>query len=69
MPDLQNLHSLHSGVLEIVSWGLPLPLFYLLERNDMVAWLDIGYTFTNGFDNTSALMPEHDWEGTFWVFA
>jgi hypothetical protein len=41
----------------------------ILEGNDMIAWLHIGNTLTDGLDDTCTLMTEYDGEGAFGVLA
>lgn len=77
LPDLQNLHSPHSGVL----WKRCVSLWCLLwgdnckedagilERDDMVAGLDVCYSFADGFDNTGAFVSEDDGESSLGIFA
>lgn len=70
LPDLQNLHSLHSGVLEDVSvkshFGHKV---IILESYDMISWLNRSNTLTNGLDNTSSLVSKDNWESTLGVFS
>ena len=40
----------------------------VLEGYDMIAGLDCGNTFANGFDNAGAFVPEDDRKGAFGVF-
>lgn len=70
LPDLQNLHSLHSGVLESVSRFLVLRwLGYVLESNNVVARFYVCNALANGLDNASTLVPENDGESTLGVLA
>jgi hypothetical protein len=68
-PDLQNLHSLHSGVLTAVSSRRIFVSDYILEGNDVVTGLYVCDALTNGLDNTSTLVPEDDGESTLRVLA
>lgn len=69
-PDLQNLHSLHSGVLQDVR-GLKRAKEEedTLECDHVVAGLYVGNALADRLDDTSALMTEDDREGTFGVLA
>jgi hypothetical protein len=66
LPDLQNLHSLHSGVLRGL---LVVEVVEAVERwvdvlkcNDVVARLYIRDALADGLDDTGTLVPENDGE-------
>ena len=69
LPDLQNLHSLHSGVLLTLAINGVLGGLDVLEGNDMVAGLYIGDALTDGLDVSGTFVTEDDWEGTLGVLA
>ena len=78
LPDLQNLHSLHSGVLchstissvreenSGLGWKVGLDLDSLKSDN-VVSWLDGGHTLADGFDDTSSLVSKHNGESSLRV--
>ena len=68
-PDLQNLHSLHSGVLFYVSFSSHCRRKNVLESDNVVTRLDVGHTLSNGFHDTSTLVTEDDRESTFGVLS
>src|SRR5690242_4152846 len=70
LPDLQNLHSLHSGVLRAVSSCVEFhSCGHVLKGNDVVTRLHVCDALTNRLDDTSALVPEDDGESTLGVLA
>jgi hypothetical protein len=62
LPDLQNLHSLHSGVLDNVSLVLQGRGGGILESDDIVANLHVGNALTNRLNDTGALVTEDNGE-------
>lgn len=71
---MQNLHCPHSGVLfQLVS------IFMhskpgrvqrsLLERDNAIARLHGGHSFTNRLDDAGAFVAEDDWKGALWILA
>ena len=71
LPDLQNLHSLHSGVLEssLGTVSNQTDGERILEGNDVVARLYVCDTLADRFDDTGALVTENDGEGAFGILA
>lgn len=71
LPDLQNLHSLHSGVLGVLaSWFRRRGRREsLLECYDVVAGLDGGDPRADGLDDTGSLVTEDDGESTLGVLS
>jgi hypothetical protein len=62
LPDLQNLHSLHSGVLDNVSLVLQGRGGGILESDDIVANLHVGNALTDRLNDTGALVTEDNGE-------
>ena len=69
LPDLQNLHSLHSGVLSTSVTGLCLEHENILERNNVVSDLHVGNTLSNGLNNAGTLVPQNNGEGAFGILS
>lgn len=70
LPDLQNLHSPHSGVLkrQIVSSATScFNIRDILECHNVVSRLHIRHTFTNRLDDSSAFMTKNYWERPFGI--
>jgi hypothetical protein len=70
LPDLQNLHSRHSGVLQLsVDCHAEVGAENILESDDVVAHIDGGHTLADGLDNTGTLVTEDNWESTLGILA
>lgn len=70
MPDLQNLHSRHSGVLQLsVDCRAEIGAGNVLESDDVVADLNGGHALADGLDNTGTLVTEDNGESTLGILA
>lgn len=72
LPDLQNLHSLHSGVLDALVLDVKLEsgsIGRILEADDGVAGLDVGDALTNRLDDAGALVSEDNGESALGILA
>lgn len=82
LPDLQNLHSLHSGVLgtrdvsgarcdgqAILDSQREPTQVSLLESDDVVAGLHVGNALANRLDDAGTLVTEDNGEGALGVLA
>jgi hypothetical protein len=69
LPDLQNLHSLHSGVLEVVrrDWKRLGKWVDSLECDNVVTRLHVGDTLADRLDDTGALVTKDDRESALGV--
>lgn len=70
-PDLQNLHSLHSGVLCRLSDNAlqSVSRRHILKRDNVISRLDRGDTLANRFYDSSALMAKYDWKCSLGVLS
>lgn len=73
LPDLQNLHSLHSGVLYANVSGEGKKDGEedknVLKSYNVISWLDGCHALADGLDYTSSFMTEHDREGSLGILA
>lgn len=79
LPDLQSLHSPHSGLLvETVSHWTGVGdvekirlgnVLYVLKSDDIIAGLDVGHIRSNALNDTGAFVSKHDRKSTLGVLA
>ena len=70
LPDLQNLHSLHSGVLHKSSvTAFRDQVADILKRNNVISRLDRGDALPNGFYDTSTLMAKNNRESSLGILS
>ncbi len=78
LPDLQNLHSPHSGIYKGMTWSpvlLSCCYYFYLHSDKWHSWevmhtltrFDSGNSFSNTFDNSCSLMAQDAWKSAFWV--
>jgi hypothetical protein len=69
LPDLQNLHSLHSGVLENVRLVVQGCRNCVLESDNIVANLYVCNALADRLNDTGALVTEDNGECALWILS